>query len=173
MELFDTKDYQALARRTQNKELTDGQKLNHSLIGLAAETLEVVGLGEEQRDDILEEAGDVCWMLAEYCDMIGLEMPVVTVMNTMIEESIDINEATSIMVFGVMKLLSTHQKSYQGHEIDGAEIISSVHIILSGIKFMAESLESSLTEVMHCNIAKLEKRYPDGFDADRSRNREE
>lgn len=172
MELFDINNYQELARRTQNKELTDGQKLTHSLIGLAAESLEVIGLDEEQRDNILEEAGDVCWMLAEYCDMIGLEMPVVTVMNTVNEEHMNVNDAASIMSFGVMQLLSAHQKRYQGHEIDAGEIITYVHVILSGIKFMAESLASSLTEVMRKNIDKLRKRYPDGFEAERSRNRE-
>ena len=172
MELFEIKNYQELARRTQNGNLSEVETLHHALLGLAAETLEVIGLNEDQREEVLNEAGDVCWMLAEYCDVLGIEFPVGIAARTVSKEPISVNEAASIMSFGVMKLLSAHQKTYQGHEIDGNEITAHVLTILTGIKFMAEALDGTLTEVLKGNIDKLIVRYPDGFDPERSRNRE-
>lgn len=63
---------------------------------------------------------------------------------------------------------------YHGHEA-GLEaklaMIDELGDILWGVAFAAEVLGVPLSVIAQSNIAKLEKRYPDGFDPERSRNR--
>ena len=104
------REYQELAARTINKDLTLIGQRNHALYGLAAEVGEILSLyqkelqghGAPDREHIIKEAGDCAWMLAEF-------------------------------------------------------------LTSQGIGF---------DEVFETNIAKLKKRYPDGFTAERSINRD-
>ena len=104
------REYQGLARRTQNPKLTPREQLEHALWGLSAEVGEVCGLHQKMHQghplnlvEARKEAGDIIWFLAELCDVYGWDMGAVA------EE----------------------------------------------------------------NIAKLKRRFPDGFSADRSLHREE
>jgi NTP pyrophosphatase (non-canonical NTP hydrolase) len=107
---MDFSTYQKLARRTQNKELTPKETLQHALCGLSSEAGEVCGIFQKKLQgkaislaDLKLEIGDVLWMLSELCDVYGF----------------------------------------------------------------------SLDDVAEKNIAKLKKRYPEGFDAERSNRRYE
>ena len=102
-------EYQALARRTQNPDLTPREQLEHALWGLSSEVGEVCSLHQKTHQGhpmdanaLRKEIGDVLWMLAELCDVYGF----------------------------------------------------------------------TLEGVAEENIAKLRKRYPDGFDAEHSVHRE-
>lgn len=103
-------EYQRQARRTQNKELTDEQRLNHALHGLASEVGEIHGL---------------------------------------------------------------FQKVYQGHEIDEEELIKELGDLLWFAAEFADAKRWSLGVVAERNIAKLWRRFPEGFDSDRSIHRSE
>lgn len=104
-------EYQALAQRTSNKELTKGEHVVNGALGLCGEAGEVADIVKKaymqghhfDRAHIAEELGDVCWYIAEMASALGLKME----------------------------------------------------------------------EIMQQNIDKLRKRYPDGFSAERSVNREE
>lgn len=103
------KNYQELAGRTINTDLTENMKLAHALYGLSSETGEISGIFQKElqghevkRDDLEEEIGDLLWFIAELCTVFGFNMG----------------------------------------------------------------------EIAQGNIDKLKKRYPDGFDEDRSVNRE-
>ena len=81
-------EYQNLARRTQNSELSPIERIEHSLWGLSAEVGEVCGLfqkihqGHEfSQDALIKEIGDVLWMVAELCDANELDMGKVAEMN--------------------------------------------------------------------------------------------
>lgn len=102
-------EYQVLARRTQNPDLTPREQLEHALWGLSSEVGEVCSLHQKTHQGhpmdanaLRKEIGDVLWMLAELCDVYGF----------------------------------------------------------------------TLEGVSEENIAKLRKRYPDGFDAEHSVHRE-
>lgn len=103
-------EYQQLAQRTSNTDLTQGEHLLNGALGLCGEAGEVADLIKKatmqghviDRVRVCEELGDVCWYLAETATALG------------------------------------------------------------------ESLES----IMTANIAKLRRRYPEGFDAERSKHRE-
>ena len=69
-------EYQTLARRTQNKDLTYDQRRYHALHGLVSEVGEIHGLFQKiyqghplSLDDLEKEVGDLLWFVAELCDV--------------------------------------------------------------------------------------------------------
>ena len=62
---------------------------------------------------------------------------------------------------------------FQGHELDADKLIEEAGDCAWYLAELAAALDVSLETILDCNIAKLEKRYPDGFDAERSRHRPE
>ena len=59
----------------------------------------------------------------------------------------------------------------QGHELDKEKLAKELGDICWYLAETATALDLSLEDIMAANIEKLKKRYPDGFDADRSINR--
>ena len=62
---------------------------------------------------------------------------------------------------------------YQGHEFDREHMAEELGDVCWYVAEMASGLGLPLEEIMAQNIEKLRKRYPDGFDAERSVHREE
>ena len=62
---------------------------------------------------------------------------------------------------------------HQGHEFDREHMIEELGDVLWYCAELASGLGVTLEEVAMKNIGKLRKRYPDGFSAERSINREE
>ena len=104
-------EYQALAMRTSNKDLSPDYHLLNGALGLAGESGEIADLVKKSWmqghgldiEHIAKELGDVCWYIAETATAIGCD----------------------------------------------------------------------LETIMKMNIDKLKKRYPDGFDSERSQHRAE
>lgn len=69
--------------------------------------------------------------------------------------------------------IADHYKKYkfQGHELDEKHLIEELGDLLWYVAIMAQGLGCGLEEVMHMNIKKLENRYPNGFESERSINR--
>lgn len=65
------------------------------------------------------------------------------------------------------------QKKYQGHTVDPEHLKEELGDCLWMIAEACTALGVNLQEVMQANIVKLKKRYPDGFDPQRSLHREE
>ena len=61
----------------------------------------------------------------------------------------------------------------QGHELDKEKLAKELGDICWYLAETATALDLSLEEIMAANIEKLRKRYPEGFDANRSINRAE
>ena len=103
-------EYQGLAMRTSNRELSKEDHLLNGVLGLVGESGEIADLIKKQRmqghtldiEHVAKELGDVCWYIAETATAIGCDMET----------------------------------------------------------------------IMKMNIDKLRKRYPEGFDSERSQNRE-
>ena len=81
-------DYQMLARRTQNKELSVRQRTEHSLFGMASEVGEIHALFQKEyqghdvdAEALMDECGDLLWFLAELCDVYGWSMADVAMRN--------------------------------------------------------------------------------------------
>ena len=62
---------------------------------------------------------------------------------------------------------------YQGHKFDREHMAEELGDVCWYVAELATGLGVTLDEVMERNIEKLRKRYPDGFDAERSVHREE
>ena len=59
----------------------------------------------------------------------------------------------------------------QGHDLDKEKLAKELGDICWYLAETATALDLSPEDIMAANIEKLKKRYPDGFDADRSINR--
>lgn len=62
---------------------------------------------------------------------------------------------------------------FQGHDIDKEDMANELGDICWYIAIMSEGLGYTLEEIMQKNIGKLQKRYPNGFEVNRSINRKE
>jgi len=61
---------------------------------------------------------------------------------------------------------------YHAHLFDEAKLMKELGDILWYVACAAEGLGMTMDELASMNIGKLKKRYPEGFDADRSINRD-
>ena len=70
--------------------------------------------------------------------------------------------------------LCDHYKKYmhQGHDIDYNHMAEEAGDVMWYLAEIADALDVTLEEIARRNIDKLRSRYPDGFDPERSRNRE-
>ena len=68
---------------------------------------------------------------------------------------------------------SIKKLSFQGHPLDPQHLQEEVGDILWYCALAAQALGADLQQIAQMNIDKLRRRYPDGFDAQRSLHREE
>ena len=61
---------------------------------------------------------------------------------------------------------------FQGHELDREKLIDEASDCLWYIASLAESLDVTMESIAIHNVEKLKKRYPSGFSAENSINRE-
>ena len=71
----------------------------------------------------------------------------------------------------VIDILKKH--IFQGHKLDTEHIAKELGDCLWYIAVLAKGLGYDLDEIAEINKAKLRKRYPDGFEADKSLHRAE
>lgn len=65
------------------------------------------------------------------------------------------------------------QKYYQGHNVDYNELCKEIGDLMWFVAELCDTISVTLESVCAMNIAKLVERYPDGFDSERSVNRDE
>lgn len=70
--------------------------------------------------------------------------------------------------------VSDHVKKvrFQGHDFDREHVAKELGDISWYVAVMAHAIGYKLDEIMQMNVDKLWERYPEGFDPERSRNRE-
>jgi len=61
---------------------------------------------------------------------------------------------------------------FQGHPLDFTELAEELGDVAWYLAISADALGYKLSDIFNMNIKKLEKRYPDGFEAEKSVNRE-
>jgi NTP pyrophosphatase (non-canonical NTP hydrolase) len=82
-------EYQKLAMRTSNKELSNALHLMNGALGLSGESGEVADLVKKcwmqghnmDRGHIAKELGDICWYVAETATAIGYDLETILQMN--------------------------------------------------------------------------------------------
>ena len=60
---------------------------------------------------------------------------------------------------------------FQGHELCQDDVVGELGDVLWYAAILCEGIGTTMEEVMQKNIKKLKKRYPDGFEVERSVNR--
>lgn len=60
---------------------------------------------------------------------------------------------------------------FHSHDIDRAALTNELGDVMWYVTYLLDTLGLEMDDVLAANIAKLRTRYPDGFDAERSRNR--
>lgn len=61
---------------------------------------------------------------------------------------------------------------FQSHDLDRTKLIEEAGDLLWYVALLCEALHVDMGTVMGANLAKLRRRFPEGFSAERSRNRE-
>ena len=82
-------EYQKLAQRTSNNDLSNAMNLINGALGLAGESGEVADLVKKfwmqghnlDQEHIAKELGDICWYLAETATAIGYDLETIMQMN--------------------------------------------------------------------------------------------
>lgn len=72
----------------------------------------------------------------------------------------------------VGEVCGLHQKTHQGHGMDGTKLRKEIGDCLWMIAELCDVYGYDMGAIAEENIAKLRKRYPEGFDADHSLHRE-
>ena len=62
---------------------------------------------------------------------------------------------------------------FQGHELDREKLIDEASDCLWYLATLAEGLGTTLGDIAAHNVEKLRRRYPEGFETDKSVNRKE
>lgn len=177
--MFNVEDYQRLAMRTS----PDGHdRMLNGCMGLIGESGEVVDIVKKwkfqsgdhaqlPKDKLIEELGDVLWYCAEISTAQMAEMiPVIRAMGL---EEIQYDGKLHIEALFLAKLAQSMTDAWLYPDEYTPEPLYIVACIIDLIGYMLKTYcGSTLEECMERNIEKLKRRYPDGFDPERSLHRE-
>lgn len=73
----------------------------------------------------------------------------------------------------VGEIHSLYQKVYQGHKMDDEHLMKEIGDLMWFVAELCTARGFFLNDVMALNIDKLRKRFPDGFEVDKSLHRKE
>lgn len=171
-------EYQRLAQRTS----PDGHdRIKNGCMGLIGESGEIVDLMKKYlfqstpgtplpTDKLIKEMGDVMWYIAETVTGMGRDLN--SVLTDMEPVEFDDVIATEDFSFALsVQANSVYCNIYVLSDEERAAInLRDLYDILRGL---CTRIGTTIEHVQEVNIEKLRKRYPDGFDPERSMNRPE
>lgn len=154
-------EYHKMAQRTAST-TTARDKLINGALGLCGEVDEYARerLFVENR---VKEAGDVMWYVAELAEGLGVTIADIAAIED--DGSADIYHNAAVIADAVKKY------AFQGHKIEKYDIMHGLNWIMSSIAQRMEIFGYSIDDILRGNVEKLLKRYPDGFEAERSIHR--
>lgn len=170
---MDIQMYQKHAKRTMNMSLPVNVQLSSLALGINGELGEVLELIDEvhslEATKIGEEIGDIFWYIANLCSILNVELldlvPTIPIMNrsTLL---VDALISSSKLSDSIKKTIA------QGHDLDIESIPIYLARIANDLHNVLMGLDLDLGSVLASNHLKLMQRYPNGFEAVRSINRE-
>jgi hypothetical protein len=157
------REYQLETRRTANGDYDRTYDLANYALGLVDESIEMECAGS---CELLDECSDVLWYAARIADVCGLDFDAVHELS-----KTQVNYEPPMML--AMRIGEMSKKvMFQGHPLDREKMMEYLSSLLGEL---SETLEGyydwSLEAAIEHNVAKLRKRYPDGFEATRSINK--
>ena len=139
---------------------------NHSEFG---EKMVVDVLGT--RKALVKESGDLIWYCAMTYDVLGIALAdAVAVLPVLAHPSsgFDLMLAASD-VADLIKKIAFHDHPLESNMLD---LVSKVGIVVCALSSIMAAAGISWDEACTANVEKLRLRFPDGWDPERSRNRE-
>jgi len=190
---MDILDYQKLAMRTSPE---GHDRILNGCLGLIGEAGEIVDAvkkwkfqsGDDAQlptDKLIDECGDVLWYCAELASGMGENLAVMyEKAQSEFDDIREINKTEPVYITAgrlaaiAVNPFITHGRPDTEDENwilarraeQKAEVVGIMTMVRDILEFYCGS---SLNEAMEKNIEKLKKRYPDGFDPERSLHREQ
>lgn len=167
-------EYQVLAHKTANTNLTRNEQLLVAALGLVDEAVEVLELYNKALVDLhalRKELGDVYWYDGELCTLLGL--PLTDTERTLYAywgsgESLAKKLVTSAKDVG--ELIKKH--AGHGHVLDMDLFVSRLSEVTQYLNvFAANYIDGGREAVLQANIDKLRARYGEKFSTAASVNR--
>lgn len=178
--MFDLEDYQRLAMRTS----PDGHdRMLNGCMGLIGEAGEVVDIvkkwkfqsgdhAELPKEKLIEELGDVLWYCAEVSTAQMVEM--IPVCHAMGLDGLSYDGLLHLEALFLAKLAQSMTDAWLYPDEYTPDPMYIVACIIDLVGYMLHNYcECTLERCMEMNIEKLKRRYPEGFDPERSLHREE
>lgn len=174
---MDLAAYQTAAMRTSNN---DHDRVKNGALGLIGETGEIVDIikkylfqsGEDAPlpvDELKKECGDVMWYIAETCTGLGMSMQeVLDHINSGGCAPCNMEECAITMMECALYIY--HRKGVANAKPMLMRALGDLYLQLV---MLCNYADLPIREVAETNIKKLEKRYPAGFDPERSLHRTE
>lgn len=170
-------EYQKLALRTAGEEC---RSLGNCAMGLAGEAGECYeAIIKRENDNIIKELGDLAWYIAVCAEVINVPLEQIDYPNEMVFEKLfdhEISEiGTNIVIYACKCTDIIKKHVYHHHELDSHALIDVLGILMHFISFCAWLIDHTYTLdiILQKNVDKLRKRYPDGFEVEKSLNRAE
>lgn len=178
--------YQVETRRTsRNEDIFDKAITEYSqgLVGESGEVLEIVSftkifLEEEKKKDLVLELGDITWYVARTLDIFGIpfeEISKSNMENILVSERKLVLSGENLIVYTILLSIETSKyvdyvKKYlhQGHKINAYVVANYMSNILWYINLIGSDIGYTLEEIAADNLKKLRKRYPEGFEVQKS-----
>lgn len=171
-------EYQRLALRTSG---AGHDRVKNGCLGLIGESGEIVDIvkkymfqsGENPpfpKDKFIKEMGDVLWYCAETVS--GMELELGTVLSP--EKLYRLAGNTDVEFVAVtlsVQAAHVYNDFFCHHGTEAA--LYGICNIYSALLRLCDLIGTTIDEVADANIEKLKKRYPDGFDPERSIHRPE
>lgn len=189
---MEIRQYQALAMRTSPE---GHDRILNGCMGLIGETGEIVDLVKKWKfqsgdnaalpvDKLIDECGDVLWYCAELATGLNVslediyeqaseEFDFMRDLNTESEIELSAGRLAMIAVRPFLNYDVPEPKTKKWEAVRLSEIKSNIVGIMCTIRdFLEVHCKVTMSGAMDYNIAKLRKRYPEGFDPERSLHRE-
>lgn len=139
------------------------------LAGEAAEVLEVVRRGAAT-EEVISEIGDVAWYGAEVASTLGIQLNTLDIHPA--DSDDDARGLSEDIVIHAGRTTDYLKKIVgHGHPVDVQKVSTMLVAVFSNIAALSVALGTSLDYVCAANIAKLSRRYPNGFSSEASINR--
>ena len=179
---MDLNVYQKLAMRTSTQ---DHDRALNGCLGLIGESGEIVDIVKKwlfqsgkdapiPREKLVDECGDVLWYCAELATGLGMELN-----DCLDEENFErLKRLNKSLTDAAIRLNRFCAATYESHRGEDAmeKMFQQFNItrIIAHVRYILFSFaEHTLEDTMEYNIDKLKRRYPNGFEAERSLNRAE
>lgn len=162
--------YQAKCLTTESTEWHEpNQGLLHAALGLMTETVELLDFKNHQ--NFLEELGDICWYVAVGAN--HLELTIGDLQDMSPRNRADDEDLIRGLVMDASVIVDQLKKSiFYGRALDRTRVATLLAEILDTVDTLALEVGSDLDEVMHLNIAKLQRRFKKGFTQVEANNRD-